>query len=541
MVSFRPHIPFALLMLVVAPITLHFVWHPGLASVGDDSVAYLILAQHLAGTATPLVREWIGYHTNFPPLFPLLLAASGASPDFLAAHLVVGACALLALVMLYRYAAFQLASVRAGLLVVALFLLTPTAWTSITGILSEPLYLFVSLAALHFHATRLDGDPAAGSTRDALLFGALLGLAFLTRTASVALVTAYAVHALLRALKGGTGPRWNLALPLLPLAAMAALWIALRPPFQGENYGMVLGTIGTTLRDHPLRLAELGARGLAAGWISSFASESDVHTVTRGVFLALGALGICGAVMRARRNALDGWYALASLAMLILWLLGEDTMRRLLYPLVPVLLVHAVLFVRYLAARMGPSLAARVLPLAFALPPVLLALPAVVLIHSKSLERSPAIPGFAYSFAGITDFYTTIPLQRSRVVAARHIAVLTGLQALQSDTPPGAKVMWVRPDYVAFLGNRQGVPWLSRGGLRELAEELRRSQAEYLVVSTLYKADIRGDALDPLATLEAPPPFLRPASFTRNPVLGTNEFALMRVDRAALAAYLAAR
>jgi hypothetical protein len=101
--------------------------------------------------------------------------------------------------------------------------------------------------------------------------------------------------------------------------------------------------------------------------------------------------------------------------------------------------------------------------------------------------------------------------------------------------------MWVRPDYVALLGNRQGVPWLSRGGLRDLAEELRRSEAQYLIVSTLYKADIRGDALDPLATLEAPPPFLRPASFTRNPVLGTNEFALLRVDRAALAAYLAAR
>src|ERR1700682_117120 len=201
--SFRPHIPFPLLMLVAAPITLHFVWHPGLASVGDDSVAYLILAQQLAGTATPLVREWIGYHTNFPPLFPLLLVASGASADFLAAHLVVGACALLALVMLYRYAAFQLASARAGLLVVALFLLTPTAWTSITGILSEPLYLFVSLAALHFHATRLDSDPAAGGRRDALLFGALLGLAFLTRTASVALVAAYAVHALIRALTAG--------------------------------------------------------------------------------------------------------------------------------------------------------------------------------------------------------------------------------------------------------------------------------------------------------------------------------------------------
>jgi hypothetical protein len=533
--------PFALLMLVAAPLTLHFVWHPGLASIGDDSAAYLILAQHLAGTASPFVREWVGYHSNFPPLFPLALAASGASTDLLAAHLVVGACALLALVMLYLYAAFQLASERAGLLVVALFLLTPTAWTSITGILSEPLYLFVSLAVLHFHATRIAGDPAGGSARDALLFGVLLALAFLTRTAALALVAAYALHALLRSLAGPPARRGILALPLLPLAAMAALWIALRPAFQGENYGMVLATIVGTLRDEPQRLAVLGARGLAGGWIASFASESAVHTVTRGVFLALGAFGICGAVMRARRNALDGWYSLATLAMLFVWFLGEETIRRLLYPLVPLLLVQTVGLARELSARLRTGSVRRLLPFALALPPVLLCLPAVVLVHAKSLERSPAIAGFPYSFAGITDFYTTIALQRARAEAARNIAVLAGLQSLRTDTPPGAKVMWVRPDYVALLGDRQGVPWRHRGGLRGLAEEVRRSKAQYLIISTLYKADIHGEKLDPFESLEAPPPFLHAASVTRNPVLGTNEFALMRVDPAALAAYLAAR
>jgi type IV secretory pathway VirB3-like protein len=540
MSSLRSHLPFALLMLVAAPLTLHFVWHAGLASVGDDSVGYLILAQHLAGNAGPWVREWVPFHAYFPPLFPLTLAAFGASADFLAAHRVVGFFALLALAMLYRYAAFQLASVRAALLVVVMFLLTPTAWTSITGILSEALFLFLTLAALHFHATRLS-DPAGVRVRDALFFGVLLGLAFLTRTAATALVVAYVLQASIRALSQRSGPRGRLALPLLPLAAMAALWIALRPAYQGVNYGLVLGPIVDTLRDDPLRLAVLGGSGLASGWVASFASEADVHIVTRCVFLAVGALGICGAVIRARRNALDGWYALASLAMLYAWFLGEDTMRRLLYPVVPVLLVHAALFVRYLAGRMKPGPAARLLPLVFLLPPALLALPAVVLIHSKSLERSPAIAGFPYSFAGVTDFYTTIAVQRARSIAARHIAVLAGLQALQSDTPPGAKVMWVRPDYVALLGNRQGVPWHSHGGLRGLAEEVRRSGAEYLIVSTLYKADIHGEKLDPIEALEAPPPFLRPAALTRNPVLGTNEFALMRVDREALDAYLAAR
>jgi hypothetical protein len=109
------------------------------------------------------------------------------------------------------------------------------------------------------------------------------------------------------------------------------------------------------------------------------------------------------------------------------------------------------------------------------------------------------------------------------------------------DTPPGAKVMWMRPDYVALLGGRQGVGWRYRGGLRALAEELQRSGAEYLLVSTLYKADVYGEQDDPFETFDVVAAFSRPVSFTRNPVLGTPEFALMRVDPSLLAEFLAAR
>lgn len=539
MPSMRPHVPFALLMLAVAPLTLHFVWHPGLASLGDDSLSYILLAQAIAGNAGPFVREWIAYHTNFPPLFPLALAASGASADFLAAHLVVGVFALLALAVLYRYAGMQLGGTRGGLVAAVLFLLTPTAWASMIGILSETLFLFVSLAALHFHGTRLAGERSKAA--DALIFGVLLGLALLTRTAGVALVAAYALHAAIRAAASATQPRLHLALPLVPVAILAALWLALRPPFQGGNYGIALSTIAYLLVNDPLRLASLGGGGLASGWIASFASESGVHAAARIAFLAVGALGVCGAVMRARRNALDGWYALVSLAMLFAWFSREDTTRRLLYPLVPVLLVHAMQFVHALAARLGPGPLARLLPLAIALPPVLLCLPALALVHSRSLERTPAIAGFPYSLAGMTEFYTTIPEHAARVAAARHIAVLTGLHALRIDTPPGAKVMWMRPDYVALLGDRQGIPWYYRGGLRGLAEELRRSGADYLVVSILHKADIHGQQDVPFDLIEAVSAFSRPVSYTRNAVLGTPELALMRVDPEALAAYLAAR
>jgi hypothetical protein len=537
MITWRSHLPFALLMLIAAPLTLRFVWHPGLSSIGDDSVAYLTLAQWLAGTASPFVREWVPFHSNFPPLFPLLLAATGGAHDVLAAHVTVGVIAVLALPLFYRFAALQLGSARAAAAVVLLFLLTPSAWTSTLAILSEPLFMVITLAVLHFHARR--AAAANAPLRDGLILGVLLALAFLTRTAAIALIAAYGVHAAIAAVTARGKPRWPLALPLLPLAACAALWLLLRPPFEGENYGLGMRVVLDLLRDDPARLIFVGARGLASGWIASFAIQSDVHLVTRVVVVAAGLLAIGGAILRARRNALDGWYALASLAMLFLWFQQVDTTRRLLYPLLPVLFVHAAVFVRYLVGRMRPGIGARAMPAFVAAAIAIACVPALVMVQMRSLERAPLVPGFPHSYAGITEFYTALSVEGSRVVAAREVAVLVGLQALASDTPPDASVMWMRPDYVALLGNRRGVPWYYPPGLRGLAQALQRSRAKYLIVSTLYKADLKAMQDEPFDSLGAVAPFARPVSFVRNAAQGGNDFALLQVDPAGLAAFLA--
>jgi hypothetical protein len=537
MIAWRSHLPFALLMLAAAPLTLRFVWHPGLSSIGDDSVAYLTLAQWLAGTASPFVREWVTFHSNFPPLFPLLLAATGGAHDLLVAHVVTGVLAILALPLFYRFAASQLGSERAAAAVVLLFLLTPSAWTSPLAILSEPLFMVITLAALHFHARRAAAPDAP--LRDGVILGVLLALAFLTRTAAIALVAAYGVHAAIAAVLARGRPRWPLSVPLLPLAACAALWLVLRPPFEGENYGLGMRVVLDLLRHDPARLVFVGARGLASGWIASFAIQPDVHLVTRVLLVAAGMLAVGGAILRARRNALDGWYALASLAMLFLWFQRVDTTRRLLYPLLPVLFVHAAIFVRYLVGHMRPGMAARAMPVLVAAAVAIACVPAVVMVHSRSLERAPVIPGYPHSYAGITEFYTALSEQGSRVLAAREVAVLVGLEALATDTPPDASILWMRPDYVALLGNRRGVPWYYPAGLRGLAQALQRSGAQYLIVSTLYKADLKAMQDEPFEALDAVAPFAKPVSFVRNAAQGGNEFALLRVDPAGLAAFLA--
>ena len=515
---------------------LHFAWHPGISSIGDDSVGYLTLAQWLAGSASPFVREWVPFHSNFPPLFPLLLAATGgATGDFLAGHIVVALCAIAALVLLYRFAALVLASDRAGLAVVVLFLLTPTAWVGILPLQSETLYLLISLGALLWHAGRMEEGSSA---RDGLVLGILIGLALLTRVAGAALVAAYVAHALGATFmrKRALARSW---LPLLPVAVLASIWLALWPTFQGGNYGLGLKSIADLASTDPAGLVAVAYRSLADGWVASFATQPGVHITTRVVILALGALAIAGALVRVRRNAVDGWYVLASLAMIFLWYQPANVTRRLLYPLVPVMLVHAAWVVQILCARLPSVRARRALVALAVVLPLLFSLPPLILVHIRSFDRTPLVSGEPETFSQFTEAYTALSEQAARTLVSREITVLQGLRALDRETPPDARIVWVRPDYVALLGERRGVPWLYRDGLAGLARQAQRQDAGYVIVSRISKADIQGGMAKPFDTFNALSAFSTPLALKVNPVTGDADFALMRIEPAALAAYLA--
>jgi hypothetical protein len=244
-------------------------------------------------------------------------------------------------------------------------------------------------------------------------------------------------------------------------------------------------------------------------------------------------------VRAALANRMDGWYALAYAGMLAFWLFPEETTRRLLYPLVPLALLHAGEAVHAAAVRLVPA-RARWLVGGGGLILAALSLPAVALVASKSLDRAPVLGVSPLGYAGITEYYTTIPVQPAREVAGRQLAVLAGLAAIERVTPQDARVLWMRPDYVAILAHRAGVPSYYREGVSGAVRQLLESDARYVVVSTLYKADIRGEAHEPVVTAAAVAPFTRLVFAIRNPVAPINEFALLEVDRTALERYAAA-
>jgi hypothetical protein len=275
------------------------------------------------------------------------------------------------------------------------------------------------------------------------------------------------------------------------------------------------------------------------GWIASFHADTWTGPVPTAVFSIVLLLGIAGAVQRAWRNRLDGWYVLASLAITFFWMYPQDATRRLLYPVVPLVIIHAALFVAFLGERIAPArrkwlfLAAGALPLA-------ICVPAAVLLFHKAMQRDN-IPGTAYSYADITEYFLHVNEARARAVAGASLATFAGFDGVAAATPKDAKVMWMRPEYVALLAHREPVVYENDWDSLRLAREIARTGAGYVIFAEMFKVDVNMTMRHPREVLHDVPLYAREVLAVANPVTRKREFALYEIDRTRLADFIAGR
>jgi 4-amino-4-deoxy-L-arabinose transferase-like glycosyltransferase len=525
----RRHLALYALLAVAAPLTFAFCWHG--VTLADDSISYIVLARWMSPFAhDPLSAPWAGNFANFPPVFPMLLALTGGAWNFLVAHLLVAACALASLVLVHAYGVRRLGSPLAGFGLAVVFLAMPTAWISITGILTEPLFLALTLAALLIQER---GDT--GRMRNFLLLGLVFSVALLTRVAGVALIAGYAIHVAIRVAGRRRWPHVGAIIALLmPVVAQLA-WLAARPALSAAGYESDAGAFLQFWIEQPAYMANVSIKVLNAAWSASFTADASEPLSIQIVLWAIAALGIAGMVRGAMRNRLDSWYALIGIAIIFFWVFGEDNQRRLLYPLVPLLLVHAGQMLALIGERFGGDKRRRAAMLAGAGLVAAICAPATLLIAQKAIDRAPLFPGSGYSFSAMTDYYSTVNREAARTIAGSEAAVLAGLVSVQGVTPADARVMWTRPDFVAILGHRAGVPFYFRWDRSMFAREVLTSGTTHVVMASLVKVDLdhhSGDLMDDL--VRDRPAYLRAIQMNANPANGVLEFMLFEVDRQAL-------
>jgi 4-amino-4-deoxy-L-arabinose transferase-like glycosyltransferase len=523
----------ATLALVTAAFAAFFLWQPGLDSLHDDSVSYLIMAQAYSPwhAADPVIRAALAQET-YPPLFPLMIALAGGAYDWHIAHLVV-AIAFGASVFLFGLHARQVTdSALLGLAAALLFALLPGSWLNAKGILSEYPYMAIVFGALAYHGG-LAGR--AVTRRESLILGVLLAAAFLTRSIGVMLVAAVVIAELLHAIRIRSAARIRVLVhaPLLVLvAALAWQWLRPSAPIDYLETGNVM--LAAAADDPILWLTSWLAANASAmrdAWLNALMIFwGEPWKPGYLVAAALGIAGLGAMLVRAARGHADGIYGVLFLGVLLLWPYPGQ-MYRLLFPVVPLILLHALWAAHEsLRPRYGAATGARIAVLA-AIFPLAVCVPAVLFyIVERARMSDPEAANLPQRKTDIAEFYRIPSGPAAEGYAHREIEVMGDLRRIGETTPPAARVMWYTPNYVSLLARRQGVPLTRPANPAELAAQLRATNADFLYLANLHPRDNLFRQGDPLY------PWLLARDFTdilwfRGEAGRRVDSALLRVDK----------
>ena len=177
--------------LVVGHLLLAWLSASPTIHTGGDNAAYMSLARSLAADGA-YVEEWhpgAPPHSKYPPLYPALMAlmilmGAKAWGTFKAASVLFTGLAVAACYLWVRKARGP----RAAVAVTTLFAVAPAVLFSAQWILSDPLFLFLTLACLWLLT------PGRDAPIHWLLLGAVAAMAaYFTRSAGLPLVVAVAV------------------------------------------------------------------------------------------------------------------------------------------------------------------------------------------------------------------------------------------------------------------------------------------------------------------------------------------------------------
>lgn len=463
--------------LVFAVLCTLFVWQPVLATFADDSVSYLIMAQVFSpfGSATPAVAVAFPHEAFYPPLFPVLLALTGAAHNIPWAHAVTALLLTASLPFIYRLGVRWLTESWAAVLALVCIVLLPSLWINIRGILSEPLFTLL-LAAL-FCVLHTEGRNSGWKA------GLLMAALVLTRAAALPMVGAYVLWAM--AVRDATWKtRIRSAAPALAALAAYGVWILLRPAATVDDYAQILvdrsQDFSASTGGFLVALAHSVARqahALVEGWDGSLLIYwIEAQPLRLVLATLLGLMALAGLVIRLVRGLPDAWMIAAFLATLLAWPFYEQ-MERFLFPVMPILVLYAfttaaeVTSLKWRSTWPGLAMLAALM--------LALTLPAMAFVHQRSIEGGPA--------TWITDWYRTPDIDWARSRVQTQLDLFNDMQKIGSLTGPGDKVMWYVPSYIALLTGRYGVPTPNpRSSSDEYLKAVRKSGADYVFLSRFH-------------------------------------------------------
>jgi hypothetical protein len=497
----RRHLPLLLVLAVIAPAYLAWSGTAQMGKFASDGPNYLMMARHFAHPLARDVSAQVAAASRFPPLYPLILAWSGAAEDLRLVHAVTTAAFLLALVVLYAWLRGRGIDPTRAAIAVLLSAALPQSWLLGLMVQSEYLYLFWSLLALtllcacddargHVRHERPGGEirrelPGGGSRHEFLYAAALaVAAAALTRAIGVALL----VPLMLVAWRAP--PRRAAAALAIGLAPVAVWHLLHHAP---DGYASQLLDIYQRAPLPVVLLAQLRRElpALQSGFLENFGGVAALAPA----LVVLEAACLAAAAWRVVQRRPDAAYLAAYAAILLIWPFPEEA-GRFLWVIVPVLAAQPMLALAEWTRPAGGRLAAGVSAAIGAL-----VLAGAVPCLARAAERMEAAAHSPLPDArGYVAWYQP-DFDRARIEVRAEMVIVEDLRQLAPLIPMTDCVLAVRPELVSFYAGRRGMPVpLNSVPDPEFHQRLRASGCRLVFMSTRTDSDYP-DVLHPLARL----------------------------------------
>jgi 4-amino-4-deoxy-L-arabinose transferase-like glycosyltransferase len=431
---------FASIFLLLATAYIVWTWNHELAGMATDNSIYLLTAKHFSpwSPSSDIARHF-AQHSQYPPLYPIILGLFGGGESMLAAHLITTLSLLLSFLILRKWLlTFGLSRLTANTAVLLFALLPGTVKLSMF-ILSENQYLLFTLLALT--ATALYEK----SCRNRYLFIAAFMIigATLTRTVGITLIAAFVLYLVHRR------PRRAILLGILaasPVLILLLLKIS-GTADQGTGY---LEAFVTHYRENPV--SQLAAQvtvesnGLWKGWLANFEPAALSFLFTFFIIICL-----LGLVIGLYQQRLDSYYLFFYFIIILVWPYPAEA-KRLIYAIMPILFGQGILLMHHLSSLI--TVRRLVQPAAIFLSVLLLvSLPGTVFMAGRFIQP---VSSDLINFKRNKYFY--LPNHNTAIWQTRNAKVLVeDLRSLDSRLPTDAIIYGTNPPFISYHSNRQSL------------------------------------------------------------------------------------
>ncbi len=465
---------FAIAYLALCIVYLCWTWSHELGDFGGDNAFYLLMAEHFSPwTAYSPVTEYFASHNPYPPLYPLLLGFFTDGGNLLAAHLVTTAFLLVSFALLVAWQRELGIGGMVAAWVVVLFALLRGTYMQALALLSENLYLLCTLVALLAVAY----SERTGKDSWRWVATAAVAAAMLTRMAGLSLFIAFAAYLVLHRVRRG----WLMAgVALIPLT-----WWSVVFQTNGSVYSSTfLERYGAESFQVVVRQITHQAGALWYGWLLNFS-----NSISAGWVIGAAAI-IClaGALDRVLTRKFDGLYVVTYLLMVLVWPHPSEA-QRLIFVLVPVLLVQGVWWLSRTSLLHMKWRGVRIAPPVLLLILTLVAIPELVLTVGRFYQP---LPRELEVYRRDVGWYG-VGMQQGLESIAFSNAVLLNLQQARDRLPEEACLYSVKPSIAGFYSRRiSKIPPPEHLDAAEFRQQLQSSGCRYFHmisrVTPAYKA-----------------------------------------------------